>query len=61
MNGMLSVTTKNQPMPNLSKYKRAAIVGMYRNGSAIERICVDTGISFEKVKTIIEAYFKIKL
>ena len=48
-------------MPNLSKYKRAAIIGMYRNGSCLERICVDTGIGFEKVKTIIETYFKIKL
>lgn len=48
-------------MTNLSKYKRAAIVGMYRNGSSVERICVDTGIDYLKVKMVIESYFKIKL
>lgn len=46
---------------NLSKYKRAAIIGMYRNGNPIERICVDVNLEYEKVKTVIESYFKIKL
>jgi len=48
-------------MPNLSKYKRAAIIGMYRNGACAEQISVVQNIPYEKVKIIIENYFKIKL
>lgn len=48
-------------MSNLSKYKRAAIIGMYKNGSCVEQISAIQNIPYEKVKTIIENYFKIKL
>lgn len=45
----------------LSRYKRAAIIGHWRNGSTLEQIAVATGVEYERVKITIENYFKIEL
>lgn len=44
-----------------SKYRRSAIIGMYRSGASLEQISVVQCMQYEKVKAIIEAYFKIKI
>lgn len=44
-----------------SKYRRSAIIGMYRSGASLEQISVIQCMQYEKVKAIIETYFKIKL
>tara|TARA_R110000868_G_C10596628_1_gene740068 strand:+ start:18 stop:167 length:150 start_codon:yes stop_codon:yes gene_type:complete len=48
-------------MTYLSKYKRAVIIGCYRNGATLEQISVVHNVPYEKVKVIIETYFKIKI
>ncbi len=45
----------------LSKYKRAAIIGLYRNGATLEQICVTENVTYKRVKDIVETYFKIKI
>ena len=45
----------------LSKYKRAAIIGSYRNGATLEHISVVHNVPYDKVKIIIEIYFKVKI
>lgn len=44
-----------------SKYRRLAIINMYRSGASLEQISVIQCMQYEKVKAIIEAYFKIKI
>ena len=48
-------------MANLSKYRRVVIIRMYKDGISPERICEYVDIHYEKIKQIIETYFKIKL
>lgn len=44
----------------LSKYKRSVIVGMWRQGATLEQIAVHQNIPYDKVKVVVETYFKIK-
>ena len=46
---------------HIGKYKRATIIGMYRNGAKVETISVYMNLPYERVKVIVEAYFKVKI
>ncbi len=49
------------PRTYISKYRKAQIIGMYKQGASISEICLAVDVDLERVLTIIETYFKIRV